>query len=164
MRRAALQTMSQPTTAAAPAEHEQLREDIRLLGGVLGRVLREQKGEEGYACIETVRQTAVRFRRGKDTEVAAARAELERLLNSLPIERVLDVVRAFSYFLQFVNLCEDAHAARQLREQAGARPAPGTLARTLEALHRAGVDGAALLAWSGRAQICPVLTAHPTEV
>src|SRR5438094_3080402 len=39
-----------------------LKEDTRLLGRVLGDVLRAQTGEGGFACIEAIRQMAIRFR------------------------------------------------------------------------------------------------------
>jgi len=40
-----------------------LREDIRLLGRMLGDTLREQEGEPTFELIENIRQTAIRFRR-----------------------------------------------------------------------------------------------------
>jgi phosphoenolpyruvate carboxylase len=43
-----------------------LKEDIRLLGRLLGDVLRNQEGEAVFDVVETIRQTAVRFRREDD--------------------------------------------------------------------------------------------------
>jgi phosphoenolpyruvate carboxylase len=40
-----------------------LKEDTRLLGRVLGDVLRAQTGQEGFARIEAIRRTAIRLRR-----------------------------------------------------------------------------------------------------
>jgi phosphoenolpyruvate carboxylase len=73
-----------------------LKEDIRLLGRLLGDVLRDQEGEEVYAVVETIRQTAVRFRREAD---AGAAKELDGMLKILTREQTISVVRAFSYFL-----------------------------------------------------------------
>ena len=76
---------------------EPLRNDIRLLGRILGDTVREQEGEAVFDIVERVRQTAVRFARDNDP---AARAELAALLDPLPRETTQSVVRAFSYFLR----------------------------------------------------------------
>ena len=145
-----------------------LKEDTRLLGRVLGDVLRAQTGEAGFARIEAIRQTAIRFRR---TDAGAggadgARAELTALLNPLPIAAVLDVVRAFSYFSHLANIAEDVHQNRRRRAHAlaGSPPQRGSVAQALERLAAAGVDAAAMRRFFDGALVAPVLTAHPTEV
>ena len=70
-----------------------LKEDIRLLGRLLGDVLRHQEGEAVYDVVETIRQTAVRFRREDD---AKAGAELSVLLKRLTRDQTISVVRAVS--------------------------------------------------------------------
>jgi phosphoenolpyruvate carboxylase len=55
-----------------------LKEDIRLLGRLLGDVLRDQEGEAVFDVVETIRQTAVRFRREDDEQ---AGTELKQLLS-----------------------------------------------------------------------------------
>ena len=92
-----------------------LKEDTRLLGRVLGDVLRDQTGDSGFARIEAVRQTAIRFRRARADEASRLRSELEALLNPLPIAGALHVVRAFSYFSHLVNIAEDVHQNRRRR-------------------------------------------------
>ena len=143
-----------------------LREDVRLLGRLLGRVLQERSGEAGYDLIEHVRQTAVSFRRGDPAEAAAVRAELTGILDGLSRRQSLDVVRAFSYFLHLLNIAEDRHQKRKRRAQAreGLPPREGSLARALAQLQAAGVGPAAVDAWFEGALVSPVLTAHPTEV
>ncbi len=144
----------------------ELREDVRLLGRLLGRVLQERTGEAGYALIENVRQTAVRFRRAQPGEAGAVRTELAGILDGLTRRQSLDVVRAFSYFLHLLNIAEDRHQKRKRRAQAreGLPPREGSLARALAQLKAAGVDAAALKSWFEGALVSPVLTAHPTEV
>ena len=71
-----------------------LREDTRLLGRMLGDVLRTQTGEPGFARIEAIRQTAIRFRRAREADAPAVKCQLDALLNDLPIPETLDVVRA----------------------------------------------------------------------
>jgi len=144
----------------------ELREDVRLLGRLLGRVLQERTGDAGYALIECVRQTAVHFRRAEPDEAAAVRAELAGILDGLSQRQSLDVVRAFSYFSHLLNIAEDCHQKRKRRAEAreGLPPREGSLARTLAQLKTAGVGAAALRAWLDGALVSPVLTAHPTEV
>jgi phosphoenolpyruvate carboxylase len=143
-----------------------LREDTRLLGRVLGDVLRAQTGVAGFERIERIRQTAIRFRRADGDEAQGARADLAALLNPLPIGDVLHVVRAFSYFSHLANLAEDVHHLRRRRahEQAGDPARPGSLEHALDRLVAAGVDAQEIQRWLDDALVCPVLTAHPTEV
>ena len=143
-----------------------LKEDTRLLGRVLGEVLRAQTGEEGYARIEAIRQTAIRFRRAAGEGPGDARDDLAALLNPLPIAAVLDVVRAFSYFSHLANIAEDVHQNRRRRAYAlaGSPARPGDLADAVAKLREAGVDLDAISRWLDDALISPVLTAHPTEV
>ena len=144
----------------------ELREDVRLLGRLLGRVLQERAGEAGYALIENVRQTAVRFRRAEPGEAGPVRAELAGILDGLSRRQSLDVVRAFSYFLHLLNIAEDRQQKRKRRARLrqGLPPREGSLARTLAQLKAAGVGAAALQSWFDGALVSPVLTAHPTEV
>jgi len=154
-----------PTTDDADKDRP-LRDDTRLLGRILGDVLRHQAGEAGYRRIEAIRQAAVRFRRGQGNEAEAARAELARLMDGLPIAQVLDVVRAFSYFSQLANLAEDVHQnrRRRLHALAGSPPQRGSLEASLASLAAQGVGVDAIARWCGQARLSPVLTAHPTEV
>ena len=86
----------------SPADKDlPLKEDIRLLGRMLGDTLRAQEGEKMYQVVETIRQHAVRFRRDRDESV---RKQLETMLNRLGREPTISVVRAFSYFSHLANI------------------------------------------------------------
>src|SRR5512145_1358872 len=138
-----------------------LREDRRLLGRLLGEVIREQVGDEALERIERIRQKAVAFRREEST-----RAELERELNSLDLEETLHLVRAFSYFSHLLNIAEDEqqHRRRRAHAAAGSPRRAGSFSYALDRAREAGVDIQALLDWFASARVAPVLTAHPTEV
>jgi phosphoenolpyruvate carboxylase len=155
--------MNAPTTTDKDLP---LKEDIRLLGRVLGDVLRAQTGDAGYARIETIRQAAIRFRRSTGDATEPLRTELASLLNPLPIGAVLEVVRAFSYFSHLANIAEDVHQNRRRRAHAlaGSPPRRGDLADALHRIAEAGVAPEALRRWLDEALVSPVLTAHPTEV
>jgi phosphoenolpyruvate carboxylase len=133
-----------------------LREDRRLLGRLLGDVIGEQVGEKTRSRIETIRQSAVGFRRGESDN-----SELAALLDALPIDETLHVVRAFSYFSHLLNIAEDVHQNRRrhAHAEAGSPRRPGSIAHALDHVGKEN-----LLDWFGRARISPVLTAHPTEV
>src|SRR4029077_7743844 len=110
-----------------------LREETRYLGRVLGQVLRDQTGIEGYERIERIRQEAVGFRRAGRDEAGAVRERLEANLNALSRDHTLDVVRAFSYFLHLLNVAEDRQTNRMAlqRERERAAPGPGSFAYAL---------------------------------
>ncbi|WP_332673831.1 phosphoenolpyruvate carboxylase [Aromatoleum sp.] len=140
-----------------------LREDIRLLGRVLGDTVRDQQGKAAYDLIERIRQTSVRFRRDDDR---TARAELEGILDALSREQTIQVVRAFSYFSHLSNIAEDQHHIRRSRAHliAGSPPREGSLALALDRALAAARTPAELAEFLDTAVISPVLTAHPTEV
>jgi phosphoenolpyruvate carboxylase len=140
-----------------------LREDIRLLGRLLGDTVREHEGEPAFELIERIRRSSIAFHRGQDD---AARAGLTALLDALSRDETMIVVRAFSYFSHLANLAEDLHHIRRSRAHliAGSPPREGSLAHALDRVAAAGVDGAALAEFFAAARVVPVLTAHPTEV
>ncbi len=163
--------MDPQTPQSAEAKEHLLREDRRLLGRLLGEVIRDQAGEAAFETVERIRQTAVRFRRSESEPGATAnapeiKAELERQLNALPIDLTLHVVRAFSYFSHLLNIAEDVHQNRRRREhaRAGSPRRAGSFSHALERAQRAGVSAERILGWFSRARVSPVLTAHPTEV
>jgi phosphoenolpyruvate carboxylase len=136
-----------------------LLEDIRLLGRLLGDVVRDQAGDEVYELVEGVRRASVDARREVGAGRRPALSSLDPLLNGLAIEHGLEVIRAFSWFSLLANIAED------VRQQIGRadRPARGTLADTvarLSATHDAATIGSVI----GSLWVSPVITAHPTEV
>lgn len=146
-----------------PVKDDPLREDIRLLGRMLGDTLREQEGEPTFDLVENIRQTAIRFRREQDPK---ARHELDTILNQLSNKATVAVVRAFSYFSQLSNIAEDMHHNRRRRThlRAGSPPQAGSVALALDRVFSSGTDGLALTKFFAKAVVSPVLTAHPTEV
>ncbi|WP_250519158.1 phosphoenolpyruvate carboxylase [Caballeronia sp. ATUFL_M1_KS5A] len=143
-----------------------LFEDIRYLGRLLGDVLREQEGDAVFDVVETIRKTAVKFRRDDDGDASET---LEELLRALTPDQTVSVVRAFSYFSHLANIAEDRHRNRRRRfhELAGSSPQPGTIAYAIERLREQNGIGSmadSLQKFFDHALIVPVLTAHPTEV
>ncbi|WP_230530153.1 phosphoenolpyruvate carboxylase [Microvirga roseola] len=152
-----------------PEKDLPLRDDIRLLGRLLGDTIREQEGEAAFEIVERIRQTSIRFHRDEDE---VARLELETILNSLSRGRTNQIIRAYSYFSHLANIAEDQHHVRRSRAHAVAgahavtapEPREGTMARALKSAREAGISQADLQSFFAATLVCPVLTAHPTEV
>ena len=142
---------------------EPLRQDIRLLGRLLGDTVREQEGQAIFDLVESIRQTAVLFAREGEDRV---RAGLNELLVGLSRDETMSVVRAFSYFLQLANIAEDQHHIRRRRahEIAGSPAREGSLQKAFASIQEAGVSLDTLADCLRQALVVPVLTAHPTEV
>ncbi|HXI07763.1 MAG: phosphoenolpyruvate carboxylase [Bradyrhizobium sp.] len=149
--------------AQALEEDTRLRNDIRLLGRILGDTVRDQEGADVFDLVERIRQTSIRFHRDDDKP---ARRELELILDSMSISQTVRIVRAFSYFSHLANIAEDQNNIRQMRLRSGPGGAPraSVLTQTLEHARGAGISAADLRSFFETAQVSPVLTAHPTEV
>lgn len=153
-----MNAMRQQSDSAEP-----LRHDIRLLGRLLGTVIEECEGKRVFDTIETLRRTAVKFRReGNDADGKLLEQRVKRLQGSDPNS----VARAFSYFLHLANIAEDRDQNRRQRARAIADDAParGSLREAVQALGRHGVGVARIRRLLADACVMPVLTAHPTEV
>ena len=139
-----------------------LVEDIRLLGRILGDVIREQEGSAAYELIEQVRKLSVAFRR--DANIEADKA-LKKLLKSLSGDQTVSVIRAFTYFSHLANLAEDRHHIRRrtVHERAGDTQ-EGSIDVALARLRWAGIAPKTIADMLAHSFVSPVLTAHPTEV
>jgi len=162
----AAKTASAPrkTRAASDAveKNKALVEDIRLLGRILGDVIREQDGRAAFDLIERIRQLSVAYRLKKD---ASAGRVLDRLLKNLSADQTVTVIRAFSYFSHLANIAEDRHhVRRRMHHEATGTYQEGSLTHCFEKLARADHRGADIAAALAKTYIAPVLTAHPTEV
>ncbi|MEK9868854.1 MAG: phosphoenolpyruvate carboxylase, partial [Gammaproteobacteria bacterium] len=122
-----------------------LRDDVRHLGRVLGRVIADDRGEAFLDQIEEIRTLAKAARNGGDAEWQ----RLSSFLAAIPAEDMVDVARAFNQFLNLANIAEQHHLTRPERDQTVELKLPEhpQLKETL-----ATID------------IELVLTAHPTEV
>ncbi|MGO1948944.1 MAG: phosphoenolpyruvate carboxylase [Mycobacteriaceae bacterium] len=137
-----------------------LRQELRYLGAILGDVVREQEGDEVFNLVESTRKAAFSIRHG-DGDVD----ELAQKLGDVPAETALPVIRAFSHFGLLANLAEDLHEERirEWRADEG-EPAPAaTLEATWSALSEGSVTAEEVSEALSKAQVAPVLTAHPTE-
>jgi phosphoenolpyruvate carboxylase len=155
-------TQTQTPTRRARDNERPLVEDIRLLGRILGDVIRDQEGVAAYELVERVRKLSVAFRRDADPDADQA---LKKLLKSLSGEQTVSVIRAFTYFSHLANLAEDRHHIRRraIHERAG-ETQEGSIEVALARLRWAGIAPRTISQTLAQAHLSPVLTAHPTEV
>jgi len=139
-----------------------LRDDIRLLGGLLGDVIRTQAGEGTFAREEEVRALGKAFRTGD----LAAGETLADLVSAAGDQELREMTRAFTNYFQLINLAEDNERIRRIRRRESENaPAArrGSLREAVEILARRGTSAADVQTMLDQAEVRLVLTAHPTE-
>ncbi len=139
---------------------EPMREDIRLLGAILGDTVREQNGEEVFDLVERARVESFRVRRSE-----IDRAELARMFDGIDVHQAIPVIRAFTHFALLANVAEDIHRERRraIHVASGEPPQNSSLAATYAKLDSAALDSTAVAGALAGAVVSPVITAHPTE-
>ncbi len=140
-----------------------LREDVRLLGDLLGQTLKEQVGEAFYERVEEIRALSKASRKQQDQE---AENRLHALIRSLDDGETLLLARAFGHFLNLANIAENYHTIRSHRNTAehALSQQLNEFEELLPALMAQGIDSATILQTLTSMEIELVLTAHPTEV
>lgn len=151
--------MSVKATSAGPLS-EQLVEDIRFLGALLGEVIKEQEGIAAFDRVEAARQLAFKISR-KESQVE----DLVALLKDISAADAIPIIRAFSHFALLANMVEDLHdeLGRLQRQEAGEQDPDSTLGATWKKLANAGITNEKVSSLLSNFQVAPVLTAHPTE-
>ncbi len=136
-----------------------LRDNVRLLGQLLGETIRRDQGEAFLQKVELVRQRAKDARRGQGSQQLLLEA-----LEGLSEEELVPMARAFSQFLNLANLAEEYHRVRRRRSLVVNKHDPHALEQVLAATLKRGIPAQALADKAAELQIELVLTAHPTEV
>jgi phosphoenolpyruvate carboxylase len=139
--------------------HPALRDNVRLLGDLLGQNIQEHLGQEFLDKLEAIRAAA---KQDRGESAGDASPELVRLLQGLGDDEVVFVARAFNQFLNLANIAEQYHGVRRNRtdKEAGLETFDELLAR----LTSEGVSQTELTHLLEELKIEFVLTAHPTEV
>jgi phosphoenolpyruvate carboxylase len=130
-----------------------LRDDVSLLGQLLGETIVRQEGREVLELVERVRDLSKELRDGDDP------GELEALLDSLELERTIQLARAFSAYFYLANIAEQSHRVDEL----AARTDRGSIAGTVRDILGADIDRELVESVLRRFDVRPVFTAHPTE-
>jgi len=148
---------------ASEDPHKPLRDDVRLLGELLGEALRTHEGGTLFETVERVRGRAKDARAGVPGQFESLASELSQM----PVDAALPVARAFAHFLNLANIAEQHHRVRRRREyrkDRSATPQRGSCEEGFQRLIQSGVTADRLCEAVSTLQIELVLTAHPTEV
>ncbi|MHB8619396.1 MAG: phosphoenolpyruvate carboxylase [Chloroflexota bacterium] len=140
-----------------------LRQDVRILGELVGDVLKEQGGQDLFEAVELVRGRAIALRAAEDGGVDS-RGWLRQWMRSQPTPRLMELIRAFSIYFHVINLAEQRHRLRRLRQhERDGEVVPQSIDSLLRILEREGQGSPATKAVR-ELRIHPVFTAHPSEV
>jgi len=155
--------MADPFIDRCLRHDKELRSRVKLLGRLLGEVVRREAGEDVYRVVEKLRRGYIDLHNQEDP---ARRKRLHRLLERTPAEVLTPVVRAYNLYFQLVNIAEEAFQHHQRRHIAGHTRESlwhGSFDKTLRELKDAGIAADELSAILGQVTYIPVFTAHPTE-
>ncbi len=139
-----------------------LREDVRLLGNLLGETLKEHAGQDLFNQVEQIRALSKGARDGQ----VEAEKQLEQLFFSLEDDEILPLTRAFTHFLNFANIAEQYHVVRSRRQSEfdETAPSPNPLDHLFAKFKNNDISTDTLFQQICDLNIELVLTAHPTEV
>ena len=142
-----------------------LRRDVRLLGDLLGEVIREAGGQSLLDDVERLRRAVIAARdKPSGDEADLAGDQIAALVAGWPLARAELVAKAFTIYFHLTNLAEERHRVRTLRGQADLAPGLGPRRESLAAaVARFGTEPGQLYDLLARLRVQPVLTAHPTE-
>jgi phosphoenolpyruvate carboxylase len=143
-----------------PLKDADLREDVHMLGVLVGEVIREQGGDALFDAVEKCRQAAIARREGN----SQGTSELMQTIRGISAEASRNLVRAFSTWFEMVNNAEKVHRIRRRRQymNEGAMQ-PSGIEDALAKLHAKGMTLGEIRRLMLELWIEPVLTAHPTE-
>ncbi len=154
--------MQDPFIKACISEDKILRNRVKLLGGMLGEVIRDHAGEQSLHMVERLRKGFIRLRTEPDPEHLK---RLKRLIGRLSPDAISPVLRAFGTYFQLANIAEESFQHRQRRRVAaeGGILWSGSFDNTLRELRAQGIDPDSLQDLIDELRYMPVFTAHPTE-
>ncbi|NNE01496.1 MAG: phosphoenolpyruvate carboxylase [Pirellulaceae bacterium] len=143
-------------------EANELREEIGYLGAILGDTIREIEGDQAFELIEIIRHSSRERRIGGED----ADQQIKTLIARLDARGLRVAIRAFTVFLDLLNLAEDRQRIRILQHRAD-EAYPGAGSESVRAavtdLKGSGMDPAEMQRLVDQQHIELVFTAHPTE-
>ena len=140
----------------------QLRTTVKLLGTLLGRVIKTQAGKKVYTAVEKLRKGFIGLRENENT---SKHDQLIRYISKLDRKTLTDVIRSYSKYFALVNVTEEAfqHIYRERRLKSGYDSWDGSFDSTLRDFVSQNIDKENLQTLLNHLKYIPVFTAHPTE-
>ncbi len=152
------------TPPTGDAIDRKLRQRVKLLGRLLGRVLQEHAPAQVYPVVERLR---IGFIRLQKQEHPLQHTAMTRLIDELDAELASQVIRAYSTYFSLVNVAEEAALLdwrqKLLRERKDGGLWPGSFDHALRTLKKRGYSADDIRQMLGGMCYMPVFTAHPTE-
>ncbi|MCU7958985.1 MAG: phosphoenolpyruvate carboxylase [gamma proteobacterium symbiont of Bathyaustriella thionipta] len=141
---------------------KELRSRVKLLGTLLGNVLKRVEGLSTFQTVERLRKGYISLRKKENPQL---RQRMERIINNLPEEKLTPVVRAFSIYFKLINIAEESfqHTQRRKLRKRRAPTWSGSFYNTFLQMRNAGVTADKLQTILQALDYRPVFTAHPTE-
>ena len=151
-----------PFVLACLEHDDALRARVKLLGRLLGEVIRSQAGEDVFRAVELLRTGFLRLGGEPDADQLA---DLRARISELSADALRPVIRAFSIYFQLVNVAEESFQHRQRRSLAaqGGVLWKGSFDACLRDMRQMGLKPEELWDLLGEVRYVPVFTAHPTE-
>ncbi len=144
-----------------------LRNDVRFLGNILGKVIKKQEGDKFFNIVEKIRLLSKANIKNKDNKKRFKKIESE--IQKLSPEKIFKLSRAFTHFMNFINLSEAIDASRKLDEFENSKIKEDHknifIEEIFENLFKSKkISSNKIYNIAKNLSIGVVLTAHPTEV
>jgi phosphoenolpyruvate carboxylase len=155
--------MNETPEPVSASSDKELRSRVKLLGRLLGNVLKKHEDPLVYRAVEKLRKGFIDLRKHDDAE---KRQQLINLIDELPVKITEQVIRAFSIYFSLVNIAEEDFHHRQRRRSVRRLGYPdwkGSFFKTITEFKKQGIDEMDLYQLFGELSYRPVFTAHPTE-
>ena len=144
-----------------------LRENVRYLGNILGKVIKEQEGQKFFELVEKVRKLS----KANKTNINNKQSyrKVVRTIKNLNPKNTFKVTRAFTHFMNLINLAESIDASRSLNEYENNKKKINNSNLFIEEIfedlfNNKNISENRIYNHAKNLNIGIVLTAHPTEV
>ncbi len=143
-----------------------LRDDVRLLGNILGNVIKKQEGQTFFNLVEKIRKLSKANR--ANIKQQDSYKKISKTLSQINPSNTYKLTRAFSHFMNFINLAESIDASRTLDEFENNKAKANKnifIEEIFEELFKdRKISSNKIYNTAKNLNIGIVLTAHPTEV
>jgi len=144
-----------------------LRENVRYLGTILGKVIRDQEGEKFFRLVEKVRKLSKANKKKIKTEYS--NKKIIQTIKNLDPKNTFKLTRAFTHFMNLMNLSEHIDASRSLNEYENSKKKIDRTNIFIEEIFEnlfknKNISQNKIYNLTKNLNIGIVLTAHPTEV
>ena len=143
------------------------REDVRYLGNILGKVIKDQEGQKFFELVEKVRKLSKASK--KKSKLNQTNKKVIKAIKNLSPINTLKITRAFTHFMNFINLAELIDASRSLNEYENSKKKITNNNLFIEEIfedlfNHKDISENKIFNTAKNLNIGIVLTAHPTEV